>query len=189
MIISRGEIQSDLNSHLNEMKAMQKLVDHMLNKDRLTDDLWFTFITATRDHQAYPKTSAFEILQSIGLDIIRNDTLRREITDIYQLSLQRIVDRGDYNLKYDIESSLEPFVKQYLEINENAFSERKLPGGEVMKLYEGKIRNYESFVSDRSLLRELQVNMLERSNKISLHDNTLRHLDRVVNMIDKELSG
>lgn len=186
--ITRGEIQSDLNAHLSEIDEMNALVDHIIQQKPETDDLWLRFVNASRDHQAYPKSSAFENLKSVGLDIVRDDTLRREITQIYQLSFKRIVDRGDYNPKYDIESAFEPYIKRHLDIDEDSFNEVKIPGSSGrMKLYHGKIKNYKEFVSDRTLLREFQMQMMERSNKIRLHHRTVEELDKVMESIDKEL--
>ncbi|NNE15189.1 MAG: hypothetical protein HKN51_09450, partial [Saprospiraceae bacterium] len=38
----------------------------------------------------YPKLSAFEAIQSEGISIISNDNLRKDITDFYQLHLNRV---------------------------------------------------------------------------------------------------
>jgi hypothetical protein len=188
LAITRNEINTDLQSHLSEIEEMNKIVEHIIHKKPRTNDVWLSFINASRDHQAYPKSSAFENLKSVGLDIIRNDTLRREITQMYQVSLKRIIDRGDYNLKYDIESAFKPYIQQYLDIDESSFNELNIPEAkEPIKLYNGKIKNYGEFVRDRTLLRELQMQMLERSNKIHLHHITIKRLDKVVLLIENEL--
>ena len=188
LAVTRGEIEVDLNAHLSEIDEMAKLVEHLIEQRPQKDDLWLTFVKSASDHQAYPKSSAFENLKSVGLDIIRNDTLRREITQIYQLSMKRIIDRGDYNPKYDIELALKPYINRYLDVDESSFNELEFPGGDKrMKLFNGKIKDYEIFLADRSLLREMQMQMMERMSKIHLHHNTIERLDRVVKSIEKEL--
>jgi len=186
---TRGEIESDLDAHLSEIQDMERVFSHLLEKKPFENNLWMSFINATRDHQVYLKSSAFENLKSVGLNIVSNDTLRREITEIYQLTLTRLQDRGDYNPKYDIESAFDPYVNRYLDIDDGSFNNMKIPGIEKeIKLYNGRIQDYNSFINDRGLLRELQIQLLERSNKIRLHQRTVNQLNKVVKMINDELS-
>lgn len=97
--VTRDELQVDLKSHHFELGVMTRLRDHLVQRNPQYDTLWFDMILAGTDHQAYPKTSAFENLKSIGLNIIRNDTLRRLITDVYQLQLKRVTTTRNTTLK------------------------------------------------------------------------------------------
>ena len=40
--------------------------------------------------QLFPRTSAYDSIKTIGMDLISNDTLRKQIADVHELSLARV---------------------------------------------------------------------------------------------------
>jgi hypothetical protein len=107
---------------------------------------------------------------------------------MYQLSLKRVTDRGDFNPKYDIEMSLKPFLIKHLQVNPNRFNEVKVASSDMsMKLDEGKIKNHAQFLKDEGLFLELQMQTLIRNDKISLHNRTIEKINLLLAMIEREL--
>lgn len=60
----------------------------------------------------FPKLSAYEALQSEGITLISNDTLRKNITDFYQLHLKRVADAETY-LKDLNNQVLKPYLNTF----------------------------------------------------------------------------
>jgi hypothetical protein len=88
------DAKRDVNLYRNDIQSIIYLQDFFFNKIAYHDSLAYHFYRSVEHYQLYSKTSAFESIKSIGLDIISNDSLRLGITDFYQIQIKDAVDQG-----------------------------------------------------------------------------------------------
>ena len=82
--ITQKEINEDLQDLQRNLNSSLIIRDLILSKGKLNDSLikhfYFTMDLETLD----AKSSTYESLKSFGLDLIGNDSLQKQITDIYE---------------------------------------------------------------------------------------------------------
>ncbi|MEJ2112625.1 MAG: DUF6090 family protein [Flavobacteriaceae bacterium] len=66
----------------------------------------------------YPKLSAYETIQSTGINIISNDKLRKRITDFFQLQLKRVASAEEYLEGID-SNLLKPYLHSHSRYGNN----------------------------------------------------------------------
>jgi len=88
------DAKRDENLYRNDIQSILYLQDFFFNKIAYHDSLAYHFYRSVEHYQLYSKTSAFESIKSIGLDIISNDGLRLGITDFYQIQIKDAIDQG-----------------------------------------------------------------------------------------------
>jgi hypothetical protein len=88
------DAKRDENLYRNDIQSIIYLQDFFFNKIEYHDSLAYHFYRSVEHYQLYSKTSAFESIKSIGLDIISNDSLRLGITDFYQIQIKDAADQG-----------------------------------------------------------------------------------------------
>ena len=122
------------------------------------------------DYQAYTKTSSFENLKVLGMNILTNDDLANDIGYNYGAQLTRILDRGDNSPKYDIELLLDPHIKKHLRIDDNSSSSLNTGLPEIkIWTYDWKIHNHKDLLEDDEFLRDLKLGMQLRAHKMRNH--------------------
>jgi len=91
---SLTDLESGVANHYMDNDYTIKLRDHIKHRLTLTNDVIRYMININGDDQFFPRTSGFEALKSIGFKSLTNDTLRENITNLYQLGFERIVGMG-----------------------------------------------------------------------------------------------
>lgn len=192
LVETEKEVHSDLNAHIYLIQITDSLINHLVEKKPYNSKIPVWFLRSTSDLQVYPKTSGFAALNSIGLDLLTNDTLRSQVTDLFQLSLTRIVNEGHHEMNgVSFQEILEPYLSVYL------FSDTKNPRNQDISIdtdsvvsitrFNLEIRNYEGLLNEPKVVSSLERIQNLRWRKISRHQSTQRHLRRVIKGINAEL--
>ena len=122
------------------------------------------------------------------MDIISNDSLRKKITDLYQLSYSRLVEFGQSNERFSIPKRLAPFDKKHFKITNIPVNKYKTEGLiDSVVFYQNELVSYEELRADKDFLRTLQSSFGLRRRKISLHEWAIEDSQEVLSMIEKEL--
>lgn len=144
---------ANLQNKIISAKTLLKIID---NKSDYNDSIgYFFYYLKTYPHFSN-KSNGYNLLQSKGLDIIQNDSIRKRITDLYE-------DRYKYLITYekeriDYNNSLENKVSPYY--GTRTLPKDKLPNeliikGSVNTLLEfgffRNIRNYDLLIKDKEL--------------------------------------
>ncbi len=186
--ISNDELQSDLNSHIRSMNKMIEVRDHILFKRPNNDSIAMSIFISKGDYQAYTKTSSFENLKVLGMNILTNDDLANDIGYNYGAQLTRILDRGDNSPKYDIELLLDPHIKKHLRIDDNSSSSLNTGLPEIkIWTYDWKIHNHKDLLEDDEFLRDLKLGMQLRAHKMRNHRITISSFENTIQKIEEEL--
>lgn len=183
------EVNMDMSNHEKLMNSTLTLRQHMIDKKPHSDSIVRFIFDASGDLQVYPKTSGYEALNSIGLNLLRNDSVRIRITNLYQLVLKRIVQIGwQEGPTADLNLLIEPFKDKYLEpdLETDNMRTRDYEIGSV-KIYPAKIKDYDAFVNDIALISALNRSMNSRAWKIKRHYNTSQDLEKTIQLLKDEL--
>lgn len=113
MTSSLIDLNNGLSGHKENLTHTISIKDHILQKDALTDSLARAFILTGADDQFYHKATGFEVLKSLGLKTLTNDSLRQEITSLFQLGFPRIVGMGRDEAPVRNFSYMRPFIDKY----------------------------------------------------------------------------
>ena len=88
------DLLSDIEKANRELKftdsLYQRITKNQIENNALPIKVSMTYLYDRSD--LYPKKSAYESLQAHGINLVSNDSLRKNITDFFQLHLERVND-------------------------------------------------------------------------------------------------
>ena len=184
-------IERTVTMHKEVIKLTQSLLDAIRDKKNVSDSIYVMFSRAGWDTQIIPKTSSFENLKAMGLNSITNDSIRIEITKIFQLSFANFLHfgNGSENSKFNIAQSIFPYQNKYFEVDFSRQYKSAQNHSDTLNLYRLKISNYDDLLKNNELYKVLQLSMTTRSNKIDVEMRVLEEIYDLVLLIDKELGN
>ena len=190
LIQTKIDIEKTIAKHKELLTSNQKLVHHIANQKPYTDSIYNLFTSSSDDFKIIPKTTAFENLKNIGLNILSNDSLRVEISNLFQLKLKRLENELELNdSDFGFSKSLFPFQNKYLFVDYNEPIHRGFKHSDSITFYNLKIKDYEKFIKDNDLLKTLQIILYTRSLKINTEVETIEEIDYIINKIKEELKS
>ncbi|MEZ4856392.1 MAG: DUF6090 family protein [Gelidibacter sp.] len=188
LLQTKKEILNAIIKHKERIKSTQSLIYGIVKKEPNSKIIYNRFARSSDDFQIIPKTSAFEGLKNIGLQILSNDSLRIRITNLYQLDLKRIDDKlGNEDPELTISNLLSPFQKKYFFADYNQTTKYGFKYSDSITVQKMEIKDYDEFLTDNMLLRTIELTLYNRSNKIDLETETVIKIDKTIKRIDKEL--
>ncbi len=186
LIETLKDANNDLKDH-NEMlsstfKSIQFLQQSKVNLDTLSKTLRRSF----GDTRTYAKSGGMEYLKSKGLAIVKSDSLRKAITDLYELSIKRLDQSAE---EYDNDNAFAPYLKSYFTITSDPVRNIK-PSylNDSIPLYRYKIKDYNKIKIDSSLLTALKNLSLFRLRKIRRTVSAIENINYVLDLINNELN-
>jgi hypothetical protein len=194
------EIHSELTETLDDVeddisdlqRNFQASIDvsHMIIKNEINQDSLLKKSHYVFDlEKSTPKTSAFESLKSIGLDILSNDSLRQEITTLYQLTIPSLsnsenVERFEKYYKRTT-NSFEPYlqidrnwVRSRIDQNEISYGRPQIrlkPGSKT------------TLLKDEELIYNLQIFILNQRNGLRRHRGVKEVISKILSDIEVEI--
>lgn len=97
-----------LVSHLNVMKFLE-------GNGEVNDSLIMDFYWMTKDEYIFPNVSGYENLKSLGINLIKDDSLRNLITLVYNHNFPRLTKNN--SIKPDINEYFSPFFSTHFRVN------------------------------------------------------------------------
>ncbi len=98
----------------NNARRSNDAIKFLLTKPVFSDSLTTPFIHALSATTFQANTSPFEQLKSLGLEMVRNDSLRNHLVKHYDYNLVRGVFRNKYNLGDFNATVFYPFYRKHL---------------------------------------------------------------------------
>ncbi|WP_411767080.1 DUF6090 family protein [Winogradskyella sp. A3E31] len=184
------ETKLDLITDIAKAKKILLITDTLYRK--ITDENYNNPIKISTSYlletsMLFPKLSAYEALQSIGITIVSNTQLRKNITDLYQLHLTRITASELYT-----EDLNQNVIKPYL-ISNSKFGSNCTDCKDLFSLYgtlENRRNNFYivSNPDDRlvHLLKE-KFDLFYELNK--RYEGLALRMDEIIALIDKEIKA
>lgn len=188
LVFSLRDLKSGLKSHNEDYNHTIKLRDHIKKKFALNDSISLYMRTINRDDQFFPRTSGFEALKSIGFKTLSNDTLRENITNLFQLGFERIVGMGRDKAPVRNFEFLNPFMDKYLRLSDSTFY-RELDENHCTLMYKREIANYDNLLNDELLLLKLQDAISIRGFKIRYYNRIIGWTKSLISEIEFEIKS
>jgi hypothetical protein len=190
-----NEIKNDLNESHSEIETVIlnqkshlnygiKLVDYIKNSKPLNDSLPLLYTKNITDFGVIVKTSGFENLKNIGLSLVENNSLRKTITNLYQLEIPNIIN--NYN---DLNIYKQGIINHYnyLELDYDRTRTETFKYANTLKINAWKIKNYQELLSDKEFMRTSQQILLIRSRKIEMLFELNNMISETINKINHQL--
>lgn len=98
LFVALNDVTDDLNDHERNLKSTEIIYNSILHKESYNDSLENHYNYLIDKEEFLARQSAFESLQSTGLEIISNDTIRKDIATAY-LYLNRYANKISYVTK------------------------------------------------------------------------------------------
>jgi len=188
LIETKKEILQAVRVNKFCLTSNQNLINAILTKEPNSETINNHFKASMAEQKVFPKTSAFENLKTIGLNTLSNDSLRIAITNLFQLSFERMKDQSRMeNQDYNISKILFPFQTKYLKPDKSKIMQYPSKFADTLSVPKLIINNYDNFVNDEILLQTLQITLFNRSNIINSEMEVLQEINAVTKNIEVEL--
>jgi len=83
--INIQNLKNDIESQVKSAATIDYLIDHLVNKKPYKDSLKYYFFDADYAPDVVLSASAFETLKSAGLELIKTDSLRSAIINLFEI--------------------------------------------------------------------------------------------------------
>ncbi|MGB5204544.1 DUF6090 family protein [Eudoraea sp.] len=177
LIINLNELNTDYERTLKFHQATINVYDFILMKPTEIDSLYKDFFNCVQFTYFFPKTSTYESLKSGNLELIKSDSLKEIITDVYETGFKRIVNKVD--TRRNAARLLFPYYQKH-------FTTKFLKDVDYSDFRENKFKigvpnNYTALVNDP----EFETLVVEA---ISGRANFLRDFERTIGNVELCLS-
>lgn len=169
------DLADDKEDHQRNLASCEIICENLINRAGYHDSLLLHFFL-TSDREAYnPKTSAYQSLKSTGIDLISNDSLRIEITSIYELVIADMANEFGRLNEHILEMSkrLEP----HWEVDTSKFGKAVFPI---------RFTNYPRLLEDDAFLVALVTHLPSRHGQIQAHEEWMEMLEETILHIEEE---
>jgi hypothetical protein len=157
------------------MRSNNVVLDHLNSALPFHDSLLFHYGNLFYSTTQRRNMAAYDHLKSKGIDLIQNDSLRRNITALYS---ERYYYIERQELEYDNAFQLSEVVPQ---VNAKLYVEEKSNSAYPLDLSE--LREDETFKGTLRMNRKIRLHMANRYKSLAID------LEELISLIDKELEN
>lgn len=179
LVEMRQNLERDLNDCRSNIRANRRwqrsqgiVLDHLEQRTPFHDSLRFHYGNIFGATQLTANSSAYDNLKSIGFDLIRNDSLRRSITELY-------AERYRFLLTTEVETDMR---MQLRDMGPQIY--HKLVMDTVWK--SAYPIDLEALMDDNGFKGTLRMNYWMRSFMISQYEGIETRILKLIAMIDRE---
>ena len=179
------DLTSDIEDHRRNQNSSIIIGDAILNKQKYHDSLNEHFLLLIDTEDWLAKRSAFESLQSLGLELITNDSLREKITTTYMFME---VMTGEETNANKSARKLENILESYIVIDRQELisrSEDRWFRGR--RNYPFTIVDYEALLNDEQFLHNVLLVIRDRTTQIYGNEFFRNEVEEIINDIGQEL--
>ena len=184
--VALEDVTDDLKDHERNLKSTEIIYNSILHKESYNDSLVKHYKNLTDEEEFLARQSAFESLKSIGLEIISNDTIRRDITTAYKY-LNRSANKISDVTKSARE--LETLLKPHIMVDREKLKlDPKNPWVERLEI-PYKFINYASFINDDRFFYALMNSIKERNIQVYAYRIYKKGLENYIGSIEDEVKS
>lgn len=99
------DIQFNINFNESRLMSNEIILQYLNREISYSDSLKFHFGNLIFSTRTLPNMSTYESLKSRGVELIKNDSLRKKITTLYSFSYPNVMDfekQDDHSFQYDM---------------------------------------------------------------------------------------
>lgn len=189
------DLENDFAIHKIGYSSNLRAIRFFDEKQELSDSLIMDFYWMTRDEYVFANSTGYENLKSVGVNLVKDDTLRSVISFLYNGGFPRLT-KGN-TLFPDINEYLTPFFKDHFSLNRDLSKKYVLILNDSLsvsyprKLEMGVYKTIGYIPLDRTALlaneefRFLIANSLEyRSYKLAQYERCILNVKRAISRIE-----
>ncbi len=117
ILTNRDEIQGDLQQLSFGLQSHENIERYIAQDLAYVDSMCFDFHWLKHDEYAFPATGGYENLKSLGLDLIKNDTIRQNIQLTYEFGYPRVSRETPFHP--NIDEFFTPYYLKHFTTNED----------------------------------------------------------------------
>jgi hypothetical protein len=185
LIINLQELNTDYERTLTYYQATINVYEGLLNKPKEADSLYKDFFNCVQFTYFFPKTSIYETLKSGDLELIRSDSLKEIITDIYESGYKRIVNKVD--TRRNAARLLFPYYQKH-------FKTKFLKDGDYLNFKDNKPKigvpnNYTFLINDPEFETLVVEAINGRGNFLQDFERTIAKVELCLSKINRYLEN
>lgn len=175
-----NDIEFNISFNESKLTSNKIILDYLNGQTAEVDSIEFHFSNLFFSTRTLVNMSAYENLKSRGLEIISNDSLRQQITTLYEFNFYNTIDfetKDDHEFQYQI---LVPEITKNLNI-----TQFNVNGGNISGA--AKPINKEMLSKNHSFKNALIVNHTIRHLMTETYINLKHNVEKCIHEIDFEL--
>jgi hypothetical protein len=166
-------LASDIKRQIRGAWCIDYVIDHMDHKRSYNDSLPYYMLEIDFAPDVVLVSSAYETLQSSGLEIIKNDFLRQHLTNLYGVVYPTLMQETKRLEDQVWPTTVVPMFQKYF---------RK-----ELEKYSFVPNSYENWLNDQEFLNMLAFRGVMRKNSTNRKRETQKETENVLSIINKEL--
>lgn len=178
MMTSLKELKNDFLSSQSFLEATLNIRSYIEIKPALVDSMYRDFYRSIEFDYTFPKKSTYETLKSGNLELIKSDSLRMLITDVYESSYQRILRKID--TRRNAARVLFPYYQEHfrtIRVNDSISQYRRI----------GIPNDFDSLINDAEYETLIMEAISGRRMAKRDLENAINRVENCINQIDKYL--
>ena len=179
--ISLKELKSDYNSTKLFHNSTLKVQNYMRKKTRISDSMYMDFYLSYQFSGFFPKVSTYETFKSGNLELIKSDSLKILITDIYEAGYKRILSRNNTTRI----STRINYYQEHFRITSNAKPDVSLM--QLRNSFRAIPNNYEYLMNDPKYESLISEAIFDRRLLLRDYENTIELVRKVISEIEDYL--
>ena len=179
---SLQEIRTDYDRISRYKQSTLNIYKYIQEKPAVVDSMYLDFYNSIQFSMFFPKTSTYETFKSGNLDLIKSDSLRVLIIDIYEAGFVRI--KTKVGSRRNAANLLFPYYKEH-------FTTKLIPNSDGNQGYirVGIPNDYEHLLYDSEFETLIAEAMLGRSMEVSDFERTIEWIEKGIDAIDRYLKN
>jgi len=179
LLFDLGDVSFNINFNRGRLASNKAVLAYLNGED--IDSLSFHLSNMVFTTRTLPNRSGYESLKSKGLELITNDSLRSQITTLYEFHLHNLVDfetKDDFNFQYH---QFQPEVMKSVLIEYGDIRETLVPKGV------GEFIDPNGVRQNQILKNVIMTNISLRSLMVSQYEDVEQKILTTITMIETEL--
>ena len=177
LVVTLKNLQQDTLGNGKYLRYYLKIEKYIDNNLPYSEELDSAFGCLTFWSSPYITTTAYNTLESKGLDLIKNETLKNEIVNIYEVKFKILMidyDKSEWELSQNV---VIPFFSKHI----RRFHEKSL--------FLARPNDFESLKKNEEFLNILSMIIRQRKRGFDFYKDVMNDLHKLIDAIDKELQS
>lgn len=175
LVFDLKDIQFNIDYNEIRLRSNQIVLQYLNKEIPYSDTLEVHFSNLFLSTRTLPNNSTYETIKSRGLDIISNDSLRQQITTLYDFWFKNLIDfetKDDHNMQYHM---LLPEIMKAIEINKVEVSAKPV--------------NEQAILTNYQFKNSLTINIHIRKYMLESYYNVQHQVQQAIIQIDQFLDS